>query len=945
MASPFDIFAPFDAFQDPFNVLAPPADPSMTFNGRMPGSVALSGGIFGGGPPTLTAAELLDPDSGNPSTLSAPEGGFGKLPGPQAPVPGFQTTVTPAESAPTGIGFGGQPVESPFSARAPAPVQGGLMDFIRRHEGFRATPYSDFQQTSIGFGTRARPGETQITREEAERRLQEEVGNAHTMVRAFAPNLTQGQLDALTDLTFNAGPGWMQSGLGQAVRAGDWPRARELFLQYINAGGQPHAGLRGRRAELADQLLSGTGLGGQPGLTAADYQPGADFQQLGDPRAGINAMTVQPGVGAINAMAGQPTGVSQAPQAPQVPPFSPTATALVPGLGRAPVGPQAGVARMGFAGIGDVLGLSGRSAGQPMTSPADFFGHLPLRQQEAATEVFVRGQELRLQNPGASPDQLMQLLIRDPVFGRNALSLGANPVAVVQAAINPTPPAPGGFTLNPGDRRFDAAYRLIAEAPPRVPDQAALVQWLQGLTPEQRTEAIATLQAMRPVERPSDREQAIARIRQTRALGLPDDVHDLQIAGYIQPLTRVNQFGQTEVTGYQNILTGEPVANLQPRTVIAGTGAGQVPQPGQPGVVAPTQPVGPPPPMGGVGANAPLAGADGTPTGFTFSQEPWQPGMPVTPELRQLFEAGAFQPGAGNLNLFRPPTVGGQPITSSSQAGPGRATEVQAPAPVDTALRRFRLGDREFNDVPGISFRSSQLADPAEMFLSVGAGPLARQFLARIAGQVPSLSQTEEAATARAAALDNLRAVLASYQEGARQLRGEHETAMATIPSSGEILSSPTRAFQQAITLRERIVADYQLALGQARDLSLPQSARTAAAERASRAQAVLLAMPTMEQLFNYQDIVRRGQATGTTLPGLSEVTKLGQETVSAVTGTDQPKAAEVPVGPARIPEDLTDATRFPSSRLLEIARQPGVSVEDLRRIADEVRRRSAVGQ
>jgi lysozyme len=40
----------------------------------------------------------------------------------------------------------------------------------------------------------------------------------------------------------------MTSGLGSAVRAGDWDAARQLFLQYNRAGGQYNPGLANRRA-------------------------------------------------------------------------------------------------------------------------------------------------------------------------------------------------------------------------------------------------------------------------------------------------------------------------------------------------------------------------------------------------------------------------------------------------------------------------------------------------------------------------------------------------------------------------------------------------------------------------------------------------------------------------------------------------------------------------
>ncbi|WP_157088717.1 glycoside hydrolase family protein, partial [Bradyrhizobium jicamae] len=70
-----------------------------------------------------------------------------------------------------------------------------------------------------------------------EQRFQDEIGKAAASVDAFNPNLPPGVRAALTSLTYNAGPGWQQSGLGQAVKAGDWDKAQSIFLQYNHAGG------------------------------------------------------------------------------------------------------------------------------------------------------------------------------------------------------------------------------------------------------------------------------------------------------------------------------------------------------------------------------------------------------------------------------------------------------------------------------------------------------------------------------------------------------------------------------------------------------------------------------------------------------------------------------------------------------------------------------------
>lgn len=126
------------------------------------------------------------------------------------------------------------------------------LDGIKKSEGYTPRASWDYKQHSIGYGTRAKfPGET-IDREEAERRLAAEITSAAAIVDRFAPNLDPGTRAALTSLTFNAGSAWTQAGLGQAIKAGDLGKAREIFLQYNKAGGQELPGLVARRQREAE---------------------------------------------------------------------------------------------------------------------------------------------------------------------------------------------------------------------------------------------------------------------------------------------------------------------------------------------------------------------------------------------------------------------------------------------------------------------------------------------------------------------------------------------------------------------------------------------------------------------------------------------------------------------------------------------------------------------
>lgn len=128
---------------------------------------------------------------------------------------------------------------------------------IKRFEGFTQKAQPDYAQDSNGYGTKARfPGET-IDRAEAERRFAEEIGRARDAVRRFAPDLDEGTAAALTSLTFNAGTSWMNAGLGTMIKSGEIEGAKDVFVQYVNAGGQPLPGLVSRRAEEVEWIGTG----------------------------------------------------------------------------------------------------------------------------------------------------------------------------------------------------------------------------------------------------------------------------------------------------------------------------------------------------------------------------------------------------------------------------------------------------------------------------------------------------------------------------------------------------------------------------------------------------------------------------------------------------------------------------------------------------------------
>lgn len=93
----------------------------------------------------------------------------------------------------------------------PIQVSPEVTGFIANLEGFNPNAYSDSGQTSIGFGTRAKPGEKSITREEAAKRLNDELSahakNVDDAAKEFGADLNENQRKALISFDYNTGAG------------------------------------------------------------------------------------------------------------------------------------------------------------------------------------------------------------------------------------------------------------------------------------------------------------------------------------------------------------------------------------------------------------------------------------------------------------------------------------------------------------------------------------------------------------------------------------------------------------------------------------------------------------------------------------------------------------------------------------------------------------------
>lgn len=122
-----------------------------------------------------------------------------------------------------------------------------LIGLVKELEGFNPKAYGDYKQTSIGYGTRAKKGETSISKEEADRRLRSELAVSRNRVLEHAKkhgyDFSENQVNALTSFDYNTGR------LEQLTNNGTRPIEviAERIPLYKKAGGKDLPGLVKRR--------------------------------------------------------------------------------------------------------------------------------------------------------------------------------------------------------------------------------------------------------------------------------------------------------------------------------------------------------------------------------------------------------------------------------------------------------------------------------------------------------------------------------------------------------------------------------------------------------------------------------------------------------------------------------------------------------------------------
>jgi GH24 family phage-related lysozyme (muramidase) len=170
-------------------------------------------------------------------------------------------------------------------------VQQSTVDFIKKNESFRATPYWDVNGWAIGYGSHTingRPvqqGDT-ITQKDAEQQIVDRLNNEFLpgMRNYVKRPISQSQFDSLASLTWNTGPGiWSDNGdVARAVNEGNDQKVSDIMRTYYMKG---HPELAGRRAAEADMYASGAGSGivgpgaATGGTSQKDFGQWSNFKQ------------------------------------------------------------------------------------------------------------------------------------------------------------------------------------------------------------------------------------------------------------------------------------------------------------------------------------------------------------------------------------------------------------------------------------------------------------------------------------------------------------------------------------------------------------------------------------------------------------------------------------------------------------------------------------------
>ncbi|NEO82826.1 MAG: glycoside hydrolase family protein [Spirulina sp. SIO3F2] len=131
------------------------------------------------------------------------------------------------------------------------PTLANVTELVMELEGFRAQPYWDYQQWTVGYGTRAQSKTETVDHAEAKRRLEADLARrSQTLERLVQVPLSANQRAALISFIFNVGDGaFERSRLLRKLNAGDYAGAANEFdiWVYVKDGAEKSAGLVKRR--------------------------------------------------------------------------------------------------------------------------------------------------------------------------------------------------------------------------------------------------------------------------------------------------------------------------------------------------------------------------------------------------------------------------------------------------------------------------------------------------------------------------------------------------------------------------------------------------------------------------------------------------------------------------------------------------------------------------
>lgn len=169
------------------------------------------------------------------------------------------------------------PTVSTASTSAGSGVSESLVNFVKSKEGFTPKAKWDYQQYSIGYGTKANNPNEVIDEAEADRRLRAKLEEFQKIVIDYGNqngySWNQGQIDGLTSFVYNLGPGSLRQVTANGTRSNE--EIAKKMVEYNKADGKVLRGLTTRRKE---ELAMFQG-GGYPSSNGTEQTP-AERQRM-----------------------------------------------------------------------------------------------------------------------------------------------------------------------------------------------------------------------------------------------------------------------------------------------------------------------------------------------------------------------------------------------------------------------------------------------------------------------------------------------------------------------------------------------------------------------------------------------------------------------------------------------------------------------------------------